>query len=152
MNGEARLRLEFIACNGHHKLTSMTWVGLHTTASGLFQCLITSIMNDEARLRVEFIACNGHHKLTIMTWVGLYLSFDPHYSHQDWVFLDQCKAYHSIRTVPMSHHKHTTAAGLFQYLITSIMNDEARLRLEIIPCNGHHKLSITTWAYHSSRT
>eukprot|EP00956_Cyclotella_meneghiniana_P036623 scaffold128006_cov61-Cyclotella_meneghiniana.AAC.1 len=91
MNGEARLRVEFIACNGHHKLTITTWVGArHTTASGLFQCLITSIMNGEARLRLEIIACNGHLKLTIMTWVGLYL----------------CKAYHSIRTVPMSHHKY----------------------------------------------
>eukprot|EP00956_Cyclotella_meneghiniana_P037639 scaffold141974_cov63-Cyclotella_meneghiniana.AAC.1 len=73
MNGEARLRLEIIACNGHLKMTTTTWVGLHTTAAGLFQCLITSIMNDEARLRLEIIACNGHHKLTITTWVGLYL-------------------------------------------------------------------------------
>eukprot|EP00956_Cyclotella_meneghiniana_P012046 scaffold17086_cov38-Cyclotella_meneghiniana.AAC.1 len=68
MNDEARLRLEFIAFNGHHKLTITTWVG-HTTAAGLCQCLITSIMNGDARLRLEIIACNDHHKLTFVTYV-----------------------------------------------------------------------------------
>ena len=34
---------------------------------------------------------------------------------------------------------HITAAELFQCLITSITNGEARLRLEFIVCNHHHK-------------
>eukprot|EP00956_Cyclotella_meneghiniana_P009096 scaffold12472_cov44-Cyclotella_meneghiniana.AAC.1 len=38
-----------------------------------------------------------------------------------------------------------TAAGLFQCLIISIMNDMTRLRLEFIVHNAHHKLTFESW-------
>ena len=36
-------------------------------------------------------------------------------------------------------------AGLFQCLIIDITNDDTRLRLEFIVCNGHHKLTLESW-------
>eukprot|EP00956_Cyclotella_meneghiniana_P033404 scaffold95639_cov66-Cyclotella_meneghiniana.AAC.1 len=84
-------------------------------------------MNGEARLRLEFIVCNSHHKPTFESWMGKMSVRNPNYPHQDYVCLD-----------PMTQF---TSAGLFQCLITSIMNDDARLRLEFIVCNGHHKLT-----------
>eukprot|EP00956_Cyclotella_meneghiniana_P010113 scaffold13961_cov44-Cyclotella_meneghiniana.AAC.1 len=38
-----------------------------------------------------------------------------------------------------------SAAGLFQCLISSIMNGETRLRLESILYNGPHKLAFESW-------
>ena len=40
---------------------------------------------------------------------------------------------------------HITAAGLFQYLIVSIMNGETRMRLEFMVHNSHHKLAFQLW-------
>ena len=36
---------------------------------------------------------------------------------------------------------HITAAGLFQCLIGSIMNDEEKMRLEFTVPNDHHKMA-----------
>eukprot|EP00956_Cyclotella_meneghiniana_P017731 scaffold29140_cov50-Cyclotella_meneghiniana.AAC.3 len=76
MNDEARMRLESMHCNAHHKLTFESWVGpilalslptlfhprlyvlicnSYITAAGLFQCLFMGMMNGEARKRLEFI-------------------------------------------------------------------------------------------------
>eukprot|EP00956_Cyclotella_meneghiniana_P037620 scaffold141695_cov43-Cyclotella_meneghiniana.AAC.1 len=53
-------------------------------------------------------------------------------SHQDCVCLDQ--------------YMYLKAAGLFQCLLRSILNDETGLRLEFIDYNHHHKLNFESWA------
>ena len=42
-------------------------------------------------------------------------------------------------------YTHITASGLVQSLTMSIMNDETRLRLEMIVCSGHYKLTLESW-------
>eukprot|EP00956_Cyclotella_meneghiniana_P013971 scaffold20647_cov91-Cyclotella_meneghiniana.AAC.1 len=56
---------------------------------------------------------------------------DPNFQHQDGVNWDL--------------HSHVTAAGLFQCLNMSVMNDGTWFRLEFIVCNGIHKLTFESW-------
>eukprot|EP00956_Cyclotella_meneghiniana_P003002 scaffold3684_cov64-Cyclotella_meneghiniana.AAC.1 len=67
-------------------------------------------MNGETGLRLEFIVLNCHCRLNFESRVGM-KSFapDPLFSPQDCVCLD-C-------------YRHITAAGPFQCIIMSIMND-----------------------------
>eukprot|EP00956_Cyclotella_meneghiniana_P026864 scaffold59144_cov41-Cyclotella_meneghiniana.AAC.1 len=92
MDGDSRLRFEFIVYNDHRKLTLESWVGkisaaalishlspqdcecldqcVQFTAAGLVQCLSIDILNGETRLRLELLVYNGHGKLTLESWVG----------------------------------------------------------------------------------
>eukprot|EP00956_Cyclotella_meneghiniana_P017730 scaffold29140_cov50-Cyclotella_meneghiniana.AAC.2 len=45
----------------------------------------------------------------------------------------------------LTWYTYITAAGLFQCFLMGMMNDEARMRLESIHCNGHHKLTFESW-------
>eukprot|EP00956_Cyclotella_meneghiniana_P031320 scaffold81900_cov35-Cyclotella_meneghiniana.AAC.1 len=88
-------------------------------------------MNGETSLRLEFILYNGPHKLAFESWVGKFSAWGPTISQLNCACLDQWMQ--------------VTGAGLFQCLISSIMNGETRLRLEFILYNGPRKLAFESW-------
>ena len=118
MNGNTRLRLEFIVSNSHNNLTFESRVGTilacnhpqlshqdcvfgsvytQITAGGLFWYLIIHMMNGQTRLRLEFIVSDSHNNLTSDHGWG------DNFDYYMWVFWST-EAYYSSISLPMLYY------------------------------------------------
>eukprot|EP00956_Cyclotella_meneghiniana_P017422 scaffold28342_cov53-Cyclotella_meneghiniana.AAC.2 len=108
LNGDTWLRLEFIVCSDHNRLTFDEEVvtisasvpnfshpdcvhldhNIHITAASLFQCLIICMLNGYKWLRLEFIIYRDHNTLTFDEEVVTISASAPNFSHPNCVHLD----------------------------------------------------------------
>ena len=112
----------------HQDRVCLEWFK-HFTASWPFHYLIKSTIDGYTWLGLEFIVYSCHCSLTFELRLVTILVPHPYFSHQDPVCLFQ--------------FKHLTTAWLFQCLITSILNDYTRLRLEFIVYDGRNNLFLS---------
>ena len=78
---------------------------VNVTASQPFQCLIISILNGWRRLRLVYVLYNGHHNMSFshgwgQSRLGPYSTLPPRLSEFGLIW-----AFHSISTLPFSHHE-----------------------------------------------